>query len=295
MSDQEREFLRGIFLMEAWDTVLTVEEGLPCLLDPAPSRDALDPLVVVAHRLKGAAALHGFTETAQLAGLLESALEEAPGPHGALGTHAFVADLLTAIKPVLDGIATMGAESGTAAAAFRTAHPQCFEEGSAPPAPRRLGDILLHAARGFFAQHGEVLAYFGPEAAEHVDTITRMLVALERQGANPDDTDVPALFRSVHTLKGAAYTVGCEPVAQIAHQAEDALDAVRERRLRWSPAVVDALFRATDAIKTLLEMSDAPRGDPATVVENAIHALAAMPLTDGVAADTAAVDAPEGP
>jgi hypothetical protein len=35
MSDQELEFLRGIFLMEAWDTVSTVEEGLPSLLVPA--------------------------------------------------------------------------------------------------------------------------------------------------------------------------------------------------------------------------------------------------------------------
>src|SRR5262249_42406771 len=202
MSDQEREFLRGIFLMEAWDTVLTVEEGLPCLLDPAPTREMLDPLVVVAHRLKGAAALHGFAETAQLAGLLESALEDAPGPHGAPGTHAFVADLLTALKPVLDGIATMGAENSTAAAAFRAAHTDWFEtEAPTAPAPRRLGDILLHAARGFFAQRGDVLAYFGPEAAEHVETISRMLAPLERQGAEPDDTDVPALFRSVHTLK----------------------------------------------------------------------------------------------
>src|SRR5262249_35260418 len=292
MSDQEREFLRGIFLMEAWDTVLTVEEGLPCLLDPAPQREALDPLVVVAHRLKGAAALHGFPETAELAGLLESALEAPPGPRGALSTHAFVADLLTAIKPVLDGIATMGTENGTAAVAFRTAHSDWFEtEGPPAAASRRPGDLLLYAARGFFAQHGDVLAYFGPEAAEHVETITRMLVALERQGADPDGTLVPALFRSVHTLKGAAYTVGCEPVAQVAHQAEDVLDAVRERRLRWSSAVVDALFRATDAIKTLLQLSDAPSGDPATVVEEAIQALAAMPLTDGVAAAPVAVEA----
>ena len=77
MSDQEQEFLRGIFLMEAWDTVSTVEEGMLRLLVPGPSREALAPLVVVAHRLKGAAALHGFPETARLAGFLETVLEDA--------------------------------------------------------------------------------------------------------------------------------------------------------------------------------------------------------------------------
>jgi chemosensory pili system protein ChpA (sensor histidine kinase/response regulator) len=294
MSDSEPEFLRGIFLMEAWDTVLTVEEGLPCLLEPTPSREALAPLVVVAHRLKGAAALHGFPETAQLAGILESTLEDALGSPGRPGTHGFVADLLAAIKPVLDGIAATGAENPMAVDAFRTAHPDWFEPGgSRAPAPRCLGDILLHEARSFFERHGDVLSYFGPEAAEHVETITRTLAVLEERGASPSDGDVPALFRAVHTLKGAAYTVGCEPVAQIAHQAEDVLDAVREHRLRWSPAVLDTLYRATDAIKALLEASEVPSGDPATVIEGALQALAGLPLADAPTADGETVEAHE--
>ena len=62
----------------------------------------------------------------------------------------------------------------------------------------------------------------------------------------------------MHTLKGAAYTVGCEVVGRMAHRAEDVLGAIRERRLRWSPAVMETLFRATDAIKVLLATPDAP-------------------------------------
>ena len=75
-----------------------------------------------------------------------------------------------------------------------------------------------------------------------------------------DEAELHALFRAVHTLKGAAYTVGCDVVGRMAHRAEDILGAIRERRLRWSPAVVDTLFRATDAIKVLLGTPDAPGG-----------------------------------
>ena len=37
MTEHDPEFLRSIFLMEAWDTVATVEDGLPRLLEPAPT------------------------------------------------------------------------------------------------------------------------------------------------------------------------------------------------------------------------------------------------------------------
>ena len=280
MSDQEREFLRGIFLMEAWDTVSTVEEGLPSLLVPAPSREAIAPLVVVAHRLKGAAALHGFPETAHLAGLLESVLESVSDAAVNPDAHGLVADLVGAIKPMLDGIATAGTEDAATVRAFRAAHPSLYESGGpAAPPPRRLGDILLREARGFLAEHADVLAYFGPEATEHLETITRMLAGLE-QDADSGDADLPGLFRAVHTLKGAAYTVGCEPIAQVAHRAEDVLDAVREGRLQWSPAVVDTLYRATDAMKALLGTADAPGGDSTTVVEDGVQALATMLLVE---------------
>src|SRR5262249_55407890 len=202
--------------------------------------------------------------------------------------HDLVADLVAALKPVLDGIAATGNEDSAAMAAFRAGHPGVFEPGGPAAAPpRRLGDILLREAREVFAGHAEVLAYFGPETTELLETITRMLVDLEQRGADPSEADVPALFRAVHTLKGAAYTVGCEAIAQIAHRAEDVLDAVRDRRLRWSPAVMDTLFQATEAIKTLLDGADVPGGDPATVVEDALQGLAALSLTAGVPADEA--------
>ena len=63
--------------------------------------------------------------------------------------------------------------------------------------------------------------------------MTRSLLALEQSGS-PAQEEVASLFRAVHTLKGAAYTVGCAPVGDVAHRIEDLLDAVRDGRLSTS-------------------------------------------------------------
>ena len=73
MADRrERELMLGIFLMEAWDTAGALEEGLGLLTAGAgPAPEALDPLVVFAHRLKGSAALYGFPGVSDLAAAAE--------------------------------------------------------------------------------------------------------------------------------------------------------------------------------------------------------------------------------
>jgi chemosensory pili system protein ChpA (sensor histidine kinase/response regulator) len=267
--------------MEAWDTVATVEEGLPRLLEPAPTGQTLAPLVVVAHRLKGAAGLHGFPVTAELAGSLETVLERVPARGDGVRTHGLVLGFLATLKSLLDGIAATGGEDAAIGEAFIAAHPAAFGPGEAPgTSARGPGEALLQEVRDFFAGHADVLAYFAPEVAEHLETITRSLSALEHSGPDPAAAELHALFRAMHTLKGAAYTVGCEVVGRMAHRAEDILGAIREGRLGWSPPVMDTLFRATDAIKVLLATPDAPGGDPAAVIEGATQALAAVNLDD---------------
>ena len=85
MTEQpDREFLLSLFLMEAWDTVSTLEEGAGSLRDGGD----IEPMLVVTHRLRGAAALHGFpalaAEAAELESMLEHAQELAPQERGHL-------------------------------------------------------------------------------------------------------------------------------------------------------------------------------------------------------------------
>jgi chemotaxis protein histidine kinase CheA len=65
----DQDFLRSIFLMEAWDTLASLEDGLTRLA--SGTEPAWDDLFVVSHRLKGAASLHGFPRVASLADTME--------------------------------------------------------------------------------------------------------------------------------------------------------------------------------------------------------------------------------
>ncbi|HKZ05557.1 MAG TPA: Hpt domain-containing protein, partial [Methylomirabilota bacterium] len=95
----DREFLLSIFLMEAWDTVSILEEGAPGL----SSGGDVEPLLVVAHRLRGAAALHGFPGVAAEATAIEDMLERAAAAGAAERADIAVA-LGHAVTRLRDGL-----------------------------------------------------------------------------------------------------------------------------------------------------------------------------------------------
>jgi len=70
-----------------------------------------------------------------------------------------------------------------------------------------------------------LLATFVVELDEHVRTLEFEAIAAER-GATPAHVD--ALFRAAHSIKGAARSVGIEPIEAAAHEAEDRLGAIRD-------------------------------------------------------------------
>ncbi|HEV8472098.1 MAG TPA: Hpt domain-containing protein, partial [Methylomirabilota bacterium] len=108
----EQEFLRSIFLMEAWDTVAALEEATVTLARAG----GVDDLFVVTHRLKGAAALHGFPGLAALAEEIEEALGARPPDPRRLES------LVGHLKRALDtaaGVSTPAAGGAGAASAGR--------------------------------------------------------------------------------------------------------------------------------------------------------------------------------
>ncbi|MGH7278400.1 MAG: Hpt domain-containing protein, partial [Candidatus Rokuibacteriota bacterium] len=270
MSDGD--FLRSIFLMEAWDTVSTVEEGLPALADAdgAGVRAALEPLLVVTHRLRGAAALQGFAQLGELAAMMEVALESAPDtpPAGRRPALARVRELLACAQRSLDAIAAGAGDSAAATAA-----------------PREAPD----------AETAELLGYFAIEAAEHLEAMTRSLLALESNGA--DAEELGRLFRAVHTLKGAAYTVRCTAVGDLAHRLEDLLVAVREGGRLLTADIVEVGFAAVDAVRLLLPAGREGSDEVADAVRRVMEGIAAAtgpPPAVGEPEDAAAPPAPSG-
>lgn len=284
---RERELLLGIFLMEAWDTAGALEDGLGLLTAAdAPSPGGLASLVVFAHRLKGSAALHGFPGVSDLAAAIERMLERVPAAPADDRTRgaAFLDGLVALLKEVFDGISAVGVEDGARIGEFKSRYPTFFAAAApaplrpvddiapAPPAPPlpRLSLLAVELSR-FFSESGEVLEYFLPEATEHLESMTTAMLALE--GGAADDETLATLFRSVHTLKGAAYTVGCVAVGDATHQIEDLLDVLREHRLPITPARAEAVFAGTAAIKRVLQSGAAVSDETAQALERATQDL----------------------
>ena len=345
LEDQESEFILGIFLMEAWDTVASVEDGLRRLAggDP-PSSEIVDPLVVVAHRLKGASALHGYPVVSAVALVMENLLEKLPGQPAREGGRTIEAlgDVVVTVRRVLEMIGDDGREDVETVSRLRARYPELFPThaaselppdslrraehtpASAPPkteavpsAPREgetavdtkplppparsvfsrplppptpgampggptaeLGEVaadrLLSDLERFFAEHAESVPYFAPEAAEHLEVMTRSILALEQVTGATKDEEIATLFRAVHTLKGAAYTVGCAPLGDVAHRIEDILDAVRDRRLEFEPAVFDAVLGGVDTLRLLLDGSAKTTLDARLAVQRTLDVLGAL-------------------
>ena len=301
----DKEFLRSIFLMEAWDTVAALEGAATTLARPGGQ----DALFVVTHRLKGAAALHGFPKIAELAAELEEELAAQP-----LDTRALTT-LVGHLKHALDAAASApvpvpaGAGAGAPPAGRE---PQRLEidvrreadtrehlrpAGGAPtPTPASVGarapvassprgsdDPVRAELEAFFGASPDVVSYFVPEATEHLEGVTATLGALERGG---DADTLARLFRAVHTLKGAAYVVGCTRVGEVAHRMEDVLVAAREGRRPLTPPAIEALFAADGALRLMLGLAPDPRANVTDVVARVRARLDAL-LAEAPAADAA--------
>jgi chemosensory pili system protein ChpA (sensor histidine kinase/response regulator) len=145
----------------------------------------------------------------------------------------------------------------------------------APTAPidEIVAGRLLRELERFFAEHAESVPYFAPEAAEHLDVMSRSLLALEQSTGAEREEEVATLFRAVHTLKGAAYTVGCAPVGDVAHRIEDILDGVRDRRLELRPAVIEAIFGGLDTLRLLLDRTVGASSDARAAVQRTLDVL----------------------
>jgi chemosensory pili system protein ChpA (sensor histidine kinase/response regulator) len=114
----------------------------------------------------------------------------------------------------------------------------------------------------------EVLSYFAPEAQEYLESLEAQLLRLEKEPQNADL--INQLFRTAHTLKGSAYTVGFQSIGDLTHHVEDFMGAVREGRVKVLQGHADMLLRAVDVVRLLM------RRDPTLIATSRQRFTAAM-------------------
>lgn len=90
---------------------------------------------------------------------------------------------------------------------------------------------------------------FFEEANELLESLDRDLVGLEKSG---DDETIHRIFRAIHTLKGAAGSVGHDSMALLAHAAESLLEKVRNHEIGVSTQMANLLFHVVENLRIFL-------------------------------------------
>lgn len=97
----------------------------------------------------------------------------------------------------------------------------------------------------------DIINDFITESAEALESLDQKFLDLEK---NPDDTILlNEIFRSVHTIKGAAGFLGFQQMVEVTHVTEDVLNKLRKGEMKADPVVMDAILQSIDLIKVLLE------------------------------------------
>lgn len=284
-SEIDREHLLGLFLAEAADGMRVLSEALSHAGGEYPAPQRIRTQGIIARRVKDAAALHGYGGIAGLCERLEALCERA-APCSDDERRRMVAamrDMVEGVQSLIRAIGNGGGEDRSVVERCVRLSADWFASAPIPGASSGsldAGAVLCvggtsscRASRAadppqaippsesdaYFAPHldPEVMSYFGPEAQEYLETLESGLLRLDKDPQNRSLID--QLFRTAHTLKGSAYTVGFQAVGDLMHHVEDFMGAVRDHRLTVMPGYTDVMLRAVDVVHALM------RGDSSVV------------------------------
>jgi two-component system chemotaxis sensor kinase CheA len=105
----------------------------------------------------------------------------------------------------------------------------------------------------------EIVNEFVIESHEGLDVLDRELLALERDPHSPEA--LGAIFRTIHSIKGACGFLGFTTLESVAHVGESLLSRLRDGVIAFTPEMASALLSLSDAIRDMLATIEATGGD----------------------------------
>ena len=97
----------------------------------------------------------------------------------------------------------------------------------------------------------ELLEGFLTETTELLEKVDDDLLILEK---TPGDMELlNRIFRSVHTVKGAASFLEFELLVKVTHKSEDVLNRLRKGELAFDNKIMDVILEAIDLVKLLVD------------------------------------------
>ena len=250
-SELDRQGLLDIFVMEAAEAVAALSTAVNPPGDALPSPQELQNQYVWAHKVRGAAGIYGFTGLALIGELLETTLEQSTAidPSLWLKTVGVLRGMVEAFQSQLEVVKIGGNEDPTVSAHWKKEVAALFPAASSSDGTEGLSSEYLVPAID-----AEVLSYFAPEADEYLQTLE---VLTNRLRENPNDAEtIQSLYRTAHTLKGSAHTIGFKVIGDIAHPMEACVIAVRDGKISMSSALLSTISSAVGVIRLLMKRDE---------------------------------------
>ncbi|HET9954374.1 MAG TPA: Hpt domain-containing protein, partial [Polyangiaceae bacterium] len=126
-----------------------------------------------------------------------------------------------------------------------------------------------------------LLATFKVEAREHLEALSRGLMDLEQAEASAATELVETVFREVHSLKGAARSVGALDIESVCQALENIFSALKRGKLQRSASLLDRLLEAQRFLEQLLTALESGRLNSSAGVDALVAALAALLRVEG--------------
>ncbi len=284
MSDYSKEVLAG-FVEEAQSYLPIIKEqvGKYQRSRSKKKNELLEEAYRHSHTIKGAAAMIGLSSLSHIAFYLENTLEDvAAGNLDMNVAKPFVMLAVDKIDLYLDGVLDnsvngegilievtrsynelrgLPSDDATVEEMIATVSDAPIEPTSEEAYPDML-EISESDAPQQYSETAAMIAFddefmaelreaFNEEAEDHLSNISRLLSDLDK---TPDDKEqLGELRRIVHTLKGAAATVGISQMTDLSHRMEDLLDHIDEVGASVSRPVMDLMFDSADALTDSLQ------------------------------------------
>ena len=271
----------SFFTSEADESLHTMEAMLHRLREDSKDEETIYRLYGMAHTLKESASTIGFKVVCDVArpvedcmiAVREGALSLSPDVLGVIGRAVEVIRLLVRrdggnvvqlqheVPDVTEALVQIrnGEQMTVSAQAAAATSPAVQVVTAVMDRPGESSDSGLESTSASIALRdeyllppldAEVLSYFAPEAQEYLESLEAQLLRLEGEDHNPEVID--RLFRTAHTLKGSAYTVGFQSIGDLTHYVEDFMGGVRGGRVKILPGHTDVLLRSVDVVRLLM-------------------------------------------
>jgi len=254
-------FLAETFQLELRELLSAVPDMVLGLVDPSQQANVCADLSRIFHTIKGSAATVGRDDLRDIGALLQHQFE-VHGDEAMLPLPpAFLARLAQPLEAVFlaAGLEPPMAALETALTAARAClvdegdgDETALDDGAPPPSLAKLDQLDDDDdAPSALQIEPEMMEAFTLDADAALSASETALLYLER---NPRDrTQLRALFRHFHTLKGAAAAVGLTRIAEQLHAGETLLETVIESPVERSPErLIELLLELVDSVAGLL-------------------------------------------